>query len=321
MFDHPWQNIADSLSQLFLAPWSLVSLWSLGGALLIAGVAAVAERRGTPSAGRSALASLYMTPAAKNSTKVDILYTVFGLFVAANMLGFAILSQGWIANLVSAGVGAPLVSGLSPWLAFALTVSCQWIAYEFAYFLDHYLSHKWRWLWAFHKVHHSAEVLTPLTIFRVHPVDTVVFYNIVAVVTGVTLGLTNWLWGSAASHAHVVGAGAALVVTITAIKHLQHSHVWIAFTGPIGRMVMSPAHHQLHHSMAPEHHDRNFGETLAVFDWLAGTLLVPTSVRQDLRFGVEDVVDPHSANGALIEPFVDAASVLVPAVTPTLSPR
>ena len=321
MFDHPWQHIADNLSQTFLAPWSLVSVWSLGGALVIAIAATVAERRGGVLALRHALASLYTTPSEKNSTKVDLVYAVFGLFVAANVLGFAIVSQGWIASWVSAEVGTPLVSGLAPWLAFALTVSCQWIAYEFAYWLDHYLSHKWRWLWAFHKVHHSAEVLTPLTIFRVHPVDTIVFYNIVAVVTGLTLGLTNWLWGSAASHAHVVGAGAMLVVTITAIKHLQHSHVWIAFTGPIGRMVMSPAHHQLHHSMAPEHHDRNFGETLAIFDWLVGTLLVPTRERQDLRFGVEDVVDPHSANGALIEPFTDAVAPLVSRPELTPSPR
>lgn len=321
MFDHAWQNVVENLTQTFLAPWSLVSVWSLAGALLIALVATTAERREKLLSVRAALASRYATPEAWNSTKVDLVYTLFGVFVAANVLGFAILSQGWISAMVTTQLGAPLSSGLAPWLAFTLTVVCQWIAYEFAYWLNHCLSHKWRWLWAFHKVHHSAEVLTPLTIFRVHPVDTIAFYNTVAVVTGLMLGLTNWLWGSAASHAQVVGAGAVLVITITAVKHLQHSHVWIAFAGPVGRIVMSPAHHQLHHSIAPEHHDRNFGETLAIFDWIAGTLIVPTRKRQDLRFGVDDVVDPHSANGALIEPFVDAATVLAPVTKPTLSPR
>lgn len=35
----------------------------------------------------------------------------------------------------------------------------------------HYCQHKISWLWAFHKVHHSAEGLTPLTANRHHPVD------------------------------------------------------------------------------------------------------------------------------------------------------
>lgn len=321
MFDHAWQNVVDSLTQTFLAPWSLVSVWSLGGALVIALVATAAERRARQSSVRDVLTSFYATPGARNSTKVDLVYTLFGLFVAANVLGFAILSQGWIAAALTARLGAPLTSSVPPWLAFTLTVLCQWVAYEFAYWLNHCLSHKWRWLWAFHKVHHSAEVLTPLTIFRVHPVDTIAFYNTVAVSTGLMLGLTNWLWGSAASHAQVVGAGAAVVVMVMAAKHLQHSHVWIAFSGPLGRIFMSPAHHQLHHSIAREHHDRNFGEALAIFDWMAGTLLVPTRDRQDLRFGVEGVVDPHSANGALFEPFVDAATAVAPVTKPTLSPR
>lgn len=264
---------------------------------------------------------VYCRGGAKASTKVDLAYTLFGLFIAANALGFAILSQQWVAHLISGDLGTPLVSNVAPWLAFTLTVFCQWLAYEFAYWLDHYLSHKWPWLWAFHKVHHSAEVLTPLTIFRVHPVDTIVFYNIVAVVTGVTLGLTNWLWGSAVAHAHVVGASAGLVIAIMSLKHLQHSHVWIAFTGVVGRVVMSPAHHQLHHSIAPEHHDRNFGETLAIFDWMAGTLAVPSRKRQALTFGVEGLSNPHSVTGALIEPFADAADKLRPNPTPTLSPQ
>jgi len=34
-------------------------------------------------------------------------------------------------------------------------------------------------LWEFHKVHHSANVLTPITAFRVHPVDTWLFANMI----------------------------------------------------------------------------------------------------------------------------------------------
>jgi len=37
-------------------------------------------------------------------------------------------------------------------------------------------------------------------------------------------------------------------------------------------IFISPAQHQLHHSVAFEHHDKNFGAALAVWDWLFGSL-------------------------------------------------
>ncbi|MCX7674897.1 MAG: sterol desaturase family protein, partial [Bdellovibrionaceae bacterium] len=42
---------------------------------------------------------------------------------------------------------------------------------DFLRFFHHYLSHKLPWLWYLHRVHHSAEVLTPITLFRTHPLE------------------------------------------------------------------------------------------------------------------------------------------------------
>jgi sterol desaturase/sphingolipid hydroxylase (fatty acid hydroxylase superfamily) len=38
-------------------------------------------------------------------------------------------------------------------------------------FLFHLASHRSPWLWELHKVHHSAEVLTPFTLYRLHPIE------------------------------------------------------------------------------------------------------------------------------------------------------
>ena len=57
--------------------------------------------------------------------------------------------------------------------------------------------------------------------------------------------------------------------------HLRHSHMWIAFTGIAGRILQSPAHHQLHHSANPAHFDKNLGFALALWDWAFGTLAIP----------------------------------------------
>jgi sterol desaturase/sphingolipid hydroxylase (fatty acid hydroxylase superfamily) len=68
--------------------------------------------------------------------------------------------------------------------------------------------------------------------------------------------------------------------------HLRHSHMWIAFTGPAGRILHSPAHHQLHHSDDPKHFGKNLGFALSVWDWAFGTLVIPAKTREPVVFGV-----------------------------------
>ena len=87
-------------------------------------------------------------------------------------------------------------------------------------------------------------------------------------------------------------------------------------------MIMSPAHHQIHHSTNPVHFDKNFGAHLAVMDWLAGTLHVPSKEPEKLTFGVEpDGTDPHSVTGTLIAPLVRAAGRLGGDATGTSKPH
>ena len=46
---------------------------------------------------------------------------------------------------------------------------------DFSKFIVHRALHKFNFLWEFHKVHHSAESLSPLTVFRTHPLEALVF--------------------------------------------------------------------------------------------------------------------------------------------------
>ena len=238
---------------------------------------------------------------------------LFSTMLATMLLGWALVSADWWSGQVAALIGARQpVAVLPDWAARALLTLAIFLAYELAYWLFHMLSHRWPVLWAFHKVHHSAESLSPLTNFRTHPVDSVLFYNFAAWFMGVTGGLV----------AHGLGpndpltlGGANLLVFVTTIlfTQLQHTHLWISLPGRWGNWLMSPAHHQLHHSTAVEHHDRNFGSALAVFDRLFGTLLRPTAKRQPLRFGVDGLDhDPHGLRGSVVAPFEEAASSLAP---------
>lgn len=306
-------TLLDRPAQLLLSPGSSLSLWSLLAALLIAAGVAIAKRQGRAVSLRALARGMFPRQRLFGaSARTDFGFTLLAVFASSALFGWAVLSHVGISSTIASTLGQPLVLGLPSWLAVAAMTFALWLAYEFAYWLDHMLSHKIPALWAFHKVHHSAETLSPLTVFRVHPVDSIVFYNIVAVVTGVISGVMHWLVGAGVSPLTVAGTNVLLIASVFTIKHLHHSHVWISWRGAWGRLILSPAHHQIHHSVAPEHHDRNFGETLAVFDWLAGTLHQPQAKRERLIFGVEDMPDPHSVRGSLVAPFADALSPLWP---------
>ena len=82
------------------------------------------------------------------------------------------------------------------------------------------------------------------------------------------------MFGDTAYQYVLSGNNVILVVFIHAYIHLQHSHMWISFRGALGRIFISPAHHQVHHSTNPIHFNKNLGSCLAVWDWLFGTLHV-----------------------------------------------
>ena len=187
------------------------------------------------------------------------------------------------------------------------------LAYEFGYWLDQYLKHTVPALWELHKPHHTAEALTPLTVFRVHPLDTLMFVNVLAIVGGLASALSSYAFGEETRAFVFDGANVLIVGSMYGYVHLQHSEFWIPIPGPLGRVFMSPAHHQIHHSTSAAHFNRNFGSCLALFDWLFGTLAVPTKNSPRLRFGVnEPDADPHTVTALLIDPVGKALAALMP---------
>lgn len=301
----------------FLAVGGPLSLTQLSSAFLIAltSIFLVRRAKGKRIKARAFVKAFFARRLVfSRSSKADYALVILNVFMGGLLFGWAVISHSvisaWAYDALVAGLGARAASGLPVALTTALATIALFLAYEFAYWTDHFLSHK-TFLWEFHKVHHQAETLTPATNFRVHPVDSIVFYNILALCTGVTQGVCGYVFGTVPS----TFSGNNLIFLFFAytLTHLQHSHVWIAFTGFWGRVILSPAHHQIHHSRNPIHFDRNFGSNLAVFDWLFGTLHVPLKEREPLTFGVEaDGCDPHSVTGTLVAPFVRAGARLQP---------
>ena len=148
----------------------------------------------------------------------------------------------------------------------------HFIIEDFSKYVVHRFMHKWPLLWALHKVHHSATCLTPMTVFRTHPLEGVIFSLRGAITQAISISLFVFFFGSNVDIATILGANIFIFAFNLAGSNLRHSHIDISYWRWLERIIISPAQHQVHHSVLTQHHDKNFGVALAIWDWMFGSL-------------------------------------------------
>ena len=179
------------------------------------------------------------------------------------------------------------------WLLIPVTV----VAMDFANWLAHYADHRLDLLWRFHALHHSQEELSVLTSFRAHPLMHTTGFLLAAVPVAILMPTRPI---------------APVVITIyVCIGTLQHANLRWTF-GPVGRVIVSPAYHRLHH--APDTQQANLGVVLTIWDALAGRAKFPARSDAVGRTGLDGRPVPVEQDvaagpalllmaGQLIEPF------------------
>ncbi|MGB7391306.1 sterol desaturase family protein [Marinomonas sp.] len=196
-----------------------------------------------------------------------------------------------------------LAMTIPDWSVIALFSSCYFLLDDFSRFWLHWLMHRWSWLWAFHRVHHSAKVLTPFTVLRTHPVEGMLFYGRSLLVQGSLVALFVTLFPGQVSLLMIGGVFVATYVFNIFGANLRHSPVPISYGKTLERWLISPAQHQLHHSAAVEHYDCNFGVVLAVWDrWFR--CLQFGSDQQKLRYGTLSTLDQAGVFGQYLSPIL-----------------
>jgi sterol desaturase/sphingolipid hydroxylase (fatty acid hydroxylase superfamily) len=158
------------------------------------------------------------------------------------------------------------------------TLLVLFIGEELCYYAYHRASHRVRWLWANHAVHHSPNQLTLATALR--------------------LGWTGKLTGGALLFAPLVWLGFApqAVLAALALNLLYQFWVhaaWIPKLGPIEWIFNTPSHHRVHHASNAEYLDCNYGGVLIVFDRLFGSFVAE---RDDvaIRYGLTTPLHSHN---------------------------
>lgn len=249
------------------------------------------------------------------STLLDFQYVMVGTFAFSALFGYSLLTGYGVSNGVCGTLtrlfGPYAAPTQLPLYAKVVIVFGLYLTIELAYWLDHFLSHKIGILWEFHKVHHSATVLTPFANWRVHPVDTILYMNILSILAGSASGLIQYFAGNAFSLTSTAITSLLWAIYMAIWGHLQHSQFWISWTGPAGRIFLSPAHHQIHHSRNPIHFDKNFGASLALWDWLFCTLHMPQRQNEHIRFGTEGDAHLKRLIPSVVYPFHYAAKRLL----------
>ncbi|TRW97948.1 sterol desaturase family protein [Candidatus Methylobacter oryzae] len=166
-------------------------------------------------------------------------------------------------QFASYGLLGHLENGPVKWLL-------AFIFFDLAIYAWHVASHKFEFLWRFHKIHHSDKSFNVSTGFRFHVFDLLleIVYKSIFVV--------------------VIGVNAYLVLSIEIIElffiFFHHANLRVPNEESISQVFITPSLHRTHHSTLRKEHDSNYGIVLSFWDRIFCTRkeLVPEHIGLDL---------------------------------------
>lgn len=166
-------------------------------------------------------------------------------------------------------------------------------------YLVHLLMHKVPFLWEFHKVHHSATTLNPMTQYRVHPIELII-NNIRGIVGfGLVTGIFDYFSNHQVDKIIFIGANVFTFLFMLFGANLRHSHVKLKYAPILEHFFISPYQHQIHHSNNSKYFDKNMGSKFAIWDYLFGTLILSKETVK-LRFGLGQEMNDYNSFAKLI---------------------
>ena len=154
---------------------------------------------------------------------------------------------------------------------------------DFTRYWLHRFMHTIPLLWKFHKVHHSAKVLTPITFYRVHPLENILFGLRFSLSMGIVTGIFIYLFGGLLSIMDVLGVNIIVFFFNIIGSNLRHSHIKLKYYRWIENILISPYQHQIHHTT--KFYNYNFGGSLAIWDLMFKTLKHSYDVKY-MKFGL-----------------------------------
>ncbi|NKB99042.1 MAG: hypothetical protein GKR90_11205 [Pseudomonadales bacterium] len=228
------------------------------------------------------------------SARIDYAIFIINIVLSPLLLVGAGI-QTWISSelasfLIDLNNGAALITGQWHWLTYATFIIGYTLIADLSVYLIHRFHHRSDLFWPFHALHHSAEVMTPVTLFRKHPVWNLSAHSLAMTMTGIFQGLFVFIFFGNPGTEILFGLNTIYVLYNFFGANLRHSHVWLHWPKPFAYLFISPAMHQIHHD--PTRLKKNYGEVFAIWDWLFGTLYIPEGY-EEFAIGLGEATNPH----------------------------
>lgn len=230
------------------------------------------------------LKGYWLHPSAQVDYQIYIINGLIKVILFAPVLGLSF----YISKFIIKGLYwlnpdfLPLQGGFICYLAVTIFA---FVWDDFLRFYHHYLMHKIPFLWTLHKTHHSAEVLTPVTLYRIHPLESLLASFRNSLSFGVSAGVIMFLFSGRIDTITLLGVNVFGFIFNLTVGNLRHSQIPISF-GWLEYIFISPKQHQLHHSNQKAHFNKNYGVALSLWDQVLGSFLL--SKNQEIKgYGVD----------------------------------
>ena len=177
--------------------------------------------------------------------KIPFLIYVFNRFAGRFLsLGLVAFCIGWLEPI-------KLLNTSLTWYWFIF----GYIVWEFSHFIYHFLAHKVRLFWCLHSTHHAPEQMN-LSVTYAHFILEAPYADFIRTSICILMGVRPELlfmimfidgtWGS--------------------FIHIGESLLSNAKLGWLGKLILTPSHHRVHHARNPLYMDTNFCNLLNIWD-------------------------------------------------------
>ena len=154
-----------------------------------------------------------------------------------------------------------------------------YLCWEFSSWLFHFSSHRVRFLWCLHAPHHSPTDLN-MTVNWVHFFAESYYSTFVRLVILTLMGVNPVMF------LPMILIDSAWGIFI----HVSERTVKNGQLGFLHHLIITPAHHRVHHAKNPLYVDTNFANVVPIWDWLFGTLQ-PIRAEVKTEYGVTRELD------------------------------
>ncbi|GHN01483.1 fatty acid hydroxylase [Cytophagales bacterium WSM2-2] len=185
---------------------------------------------------------------------------------------------------ISLGVMAFCLGFFQPLAIVHTSLTWYWfiygyIAWELSHFVYHYLAHKVRLLWCLHSTHHAPEQMN-LSVTYAHFILEAPYADFIRTSICMLLGVNPVM----------LFAIMFIDGTWGGFIHVGENFMKDTRFGLIGKMILTPSHHRVHHARNPLYMDTNFCNLLNIWDRIFKTYQ-PEQTHIEIQYGITRTIN------------------------------